>query len=52
MNIVVDVVAAEKNHVTICHVPDLEKFNINNTQQLCNTIVSLIDHYELQNNET
>ena len=49
----VDVQAAEKNNVTICHIPNLEpaNFDISNTeqaQQLCNTIVGLIDHYQLQ----
>lgn len=51
---IVDVIAAENNNVTVCHVPDLDplQFDINQpaqAQQLCNTIVSLIDHYEQQN---
>ena len=49
----IDVQAAEKNNVTVCQVPDLDpaQFDINNpeqAQQLCNTVVKLIDHYEQQ----
>lgn len=49
----VDLQAAEKNNVTVCQVPDLNpsQFDIKNrdqAQQLCNTIVNLIDHYEQQ----
>jgi len=49
----VDIKAAEKNNITVCHVPDLDsaQFDINNpehAQTLCNTVVKLIDHYEQQ----
>ncbi len=46
----VDMQTAEKNNITVCQVPDLDpaQFDINNpqqAQQLCNTVVSIIDHY-------
>jgi len=49
----VDAEAAKKNNVTVCHIPDLDaaQFDINkaeDAQQLCNTVVKVIDHYMLQ----
>ncbi len=49
----VDTQTAEKNNVTIFHIPDLEpsKFDLNNpqqAQQLCNTVVDIIDNYMQQ----
>lgn len=49
----VDTKTAEKNNVTVFHIPDLEpaQFDLNNpqqAQQLCNTIVEIIDHYMQQ----
>ncbi len=46
----VDVQAAETNNVSVCQVPDLDsaQFDLNNpqqAQQLCNTVVNMIDHY-------
>lgn len=46
----VDIQTAEENNITVCQVPDLEptQFDLNNqqqAQQLCNTVVGMIDHY-------
>ena len=49
----IDMQTVEKNNVSVISIPDLNpsQFDINNpqhAQQLCNTVVEVIDHYMLQ----
>ena len=51
----VDTQTAEQNNITVIHIPNLEppRFDLNNpqqAQQLCDTVVNIIDHYMQQNN--